>query len=308
MPGDGDYSAELVSKFDGTGNVDFWLAQVEAVKTEKRWEEADLVKRSSLLLRGEAKNWYENGRLWEKKDMTWTRFSTLIKQRFSRKSPRHVVSSSIGKLKLKPKEDVRDFAARMNALANQSDPAIDNTDMCGMLLKALPVHYRTVHVTTEEGEDSFESLVNACRRIQLLDADSDTGGEGAGGNNSKDDKNGRGDNPKKFTGTCNYCGKMGHKEAECHKKARHIKLNKNQGGNERTGPNTRETNKDAAWDPKTHQRFSKQEKVTCSFCGKDGHVRDDCYKWKRLNAMIGDDDEMNEPGPSSAAPKSGRKN
>ena len=131
---DNEKTSDLVSKFDGTGNIDFWLKLVEAARVEKGWKEEDLVKRATLLLRGEAKTWFENGRLWEREDMDWKTFSNLIRQRFSRSVPRHVVLTNIGKLKLKPREDVRDFAARMMALAHQSEPAIDTVDMCGIII------------------------------------------------------------------------------------------------------------------------------------------------------------------------------
>lgn len=118
-------TSDLVPKFDDTGSVNFWLKLVEAARVEKSWKEEDLVKRACLLLRGEAKTCFEHGRLWEREDLDWEEFSNLIQQRFSRSVPRHVVSANIGKLRLKPREDIRDFADRMMALAHQSEPAID---------------------------------------------------------------------------------------------------------------------------------------------------------------------------------------
>jgi len=300
----------MLSNFDGTGNIDFWLSVVEAVKVERNWKDEDLVKRACLLLRGEAKLWFEHGRLWEKKDLTWDQFSTLIKQRFSRKVPRHVVTANIGKLKLKAKEDIRDFASRMSDLANQSEPKIDDSDMCGMLMKALPVYYHTVHVDEEEDEDQFEAMVNACRRIQLLDTDADMGVPAERpehGGRERDERpkvNNVGPSRKKFTGNCNYCGKPGHKEFECHKKERDEAEAKPQATARGARPNTRESNRNAQWDPRTHQKIKPEGVNCCMFCGEEDHEREDCYMWKRLSALIGDDAiEEGGGGPSGGRPR-----
>ena len=280
-------SSDMIAKFDGSGSVDFWLSLLEAVQVANEWEDGEMVKRASLLLRGEAKTWFEHGRLWEK-NLTWDQFKPLIKQRFSRKTPRHVVTASIGRLKLKQREDIRDFAARMSALANTSEPAIDTSDMCGMLLKALPPHYRTVRVEAVDGEDDFEALVNECRRIQLLDADADAEQPRNEDHKSapKDQKTNSG-KAKQFTGTCNYCHIKGHKERDCRKKKRDLGEADHQGQGPRYQMETRESTRQARFDPKTHQRI-KSGDIHCLFCDADDHIRDDCYLWKRMIALVSD--------------------
>lgn len=299
-----DQDSDTISKFDGSGSVDFWLSMVEAAQVAKEWRNEDMVKRACLLLRGEAKNWFENGRLWEK-DLTWAQFKTLIEQRFSRKTPRHVVTANIGRLKLKPKEDIRDFAARMSALAHSSEPAIDATDMCGMLLKALPPHYRTVRVSTAEDEDEFEALVNECRRVQVLDADIETDPPrqeeqrtGAGGGKSA--RGGQRQQQRSFNGTCNYCGIKGHKERDCRKKKAQ-EQQQTGGGTQSQGSRmeTRKGNSQVRWDPKTHQQYKSGE-LHCMFCGEDDHVRDDCHIWKRMLALVVESAE--KPAASTSSP------
>lgn len=298
-----DRDSDTIPKFDGSGSVDFWLSMVEAAQVAHEWDDADMVKRSCLYLRGEAKSWFENGRLWEK-NLTWDQFKTLITQRFSRKTPRHVVTADIGRLKPKPKEDIRDFAARMSALAHTSEPAIDAVDMCGMLLKALPPHYRTVRVETEADEDEFEALVNELRRIQVLDADTETEApkredksRTGGGNNSRG-----GQTHPKFNGTCNYCGIKGHKEKDCRKKKRELEQRQTQQGPQAQGSRMelRKTNGQTRWDPKTHQPYKTGE-IHCMFCGEDDHVRDDCHLWKRMLAMVAEVPEKPAASPSGSA-------
>jgi len=305
-------------KFDGTGSVEFWLGLMQGVILERAWEAAQVVKRASLLLRGDAKTWYENARLYSR-ELTWDQFSALATQRFSRKNPRHVVSASIGRLKPKAREDIRDFAARMTALANQAEPAIDAADMCGMFLKALPVHYRTLNVAEVEGEDQFEALVHACRRIQMLDSDSDVGVEApltraarvpAAADANADEGSKRKDYVKpagKFTGSCFYCKRPGHKEEECRlKKSDEAATQRKEVPDHRPGPSTRDTNRRVGWDPKTHQRVNK-EGIHCVFCGDNDHEQEDCHKWKRVLALVSDDDAYTQSAAAVGA-KGVRKN
>ncbi|KAG7357828.1 zinc knuckle domain containing protein [Nitzschia inconspicua] len=62
---------------------------------------------------------------------------------------------------------------------------------------------------------------------------------------------------KKFSGNCNYCGKQGHKSAQCFKKQQAEKSKDNKSGN-------------------GNGKFQ----GTCHHCGKKGHKKNDCFKLK----------------------------
>jgi hypothetical protein len=66
---------------------------------------------------------------------------------------------------------------------------------------------------------------------------------------------------KKFSGDCRYCGKKGHKAAECFKKRDDLK-NKNDGGKNKRG-------------------FQGE----CHHCGKKGHKKAECFKLKNRNEV-----------------------
>jgi hypothetical protein len=260
---------------------------------EKGVKDDDLVRRATIYLKGTAATWYRESGLWKDDDLKWEDFCSRITQRFDNKTPRHVVIMDIAKMKLKAKEDIRDFGGRITSAASRAEPEIDETDLCGMLLKALPPHYRTLNPTTKSGESKFEALVNECRRIQVYDAESTSGSGPSMSDKSGEETNG-GD--KRFRGTCNYCKRQGHKEAECRKKKADAMKTGDGGraGADSSQYKTRAGNSSAHWDPKTHQKVNGRPTesvngIVCWFCNREGHKKQDCPKLKKLNAML---DEM----------------
>jgi len=67
---------------------------------------------------------------------------------------------------------------------------------------------------------------------------------------------------KQFKGTCNTCGKYGHKGVDC--------------------PDRKENNSEGKEKGTSGKRLSKEMKsqLRCYYCKKKGHVKADCWKWK----------------------------
>ena len=72
---------------------------------------------------------------------------------------------------------------------------------------------------------------------------------------------------KQFKGTCNTCGKYGHKGLDCPER----KENNSEGKNEGTGGKDRLSN-------------DMKSKIRCYYCKKKGHMKADCRKWKATKA------------------------
>jgi hypothetical protein len=174
-----------------------------------------------------------------------------------------------------------------------------------MLIKSLPPHYRTLQVQVKPGEDAFELLVAECRRVQIYYVDVEASTEANAGRTPGAKGKGPSETAK-FTGECHYCHKIGHKEADCRKKMEDNKTRPKYSITASTSEptkstsstrETRDSNKKIAWDPRTHQRIDKETVgvITCWFCGREGHKKDECPKLKKLNALINDDDDEDEP-------------
>lgn len=300
-------------KFDGTGSAEFWLETIHTLLEEKEIDANHQAKRAALYLKGAASTWYQESGLWKRDELTWEAFRTRVIQRFAHKTPRHVIISEIGKMKMNKSEDVREFGGRIHSEASKAEPAIDEVDLCGMFLRALPAHYHTLDPAVEEGESQFEALVNECRRIQVLDVDSGSGGGGKHSGSDVSDKPDKVGN-KRFNGECNYCKKKGHKEKDCRKKQADEGKGKGKASDdevESNRPRTREANRKARWNPKTHERVEdkgEEGELKCWFCGELGHKKTDCPKLKKLNALLEEiDDEHDSEKASEVKLRTGKR-
>lgn len=284
-------SDRIMVAYDGTSEVERWLSLVTRAKTLLKWEDKDVSMNASLYLVGDAKTWYETGRYWEH-DQDFETFSKLLKQRFTRKSPKFIVMAKLQNLKYVRNEDVRAWAARLRSTAHESETQIHTDELCGLFLSKLPPHYHVLKVQAQQGQDMLDLLMEECRRVQVSDSSAMADPEPT----QQRDKNhasssGSHATSQRFNGNCNYCGIAGHRESECHKKMR----DQDKPAETQQGVQTRDSNKTLRWDPKTQKKLPASDHqgpntIVCHFCKKPGHKQDDCYLKKKLLAMLDEDD------------------
>ena len=206
----------------------------------------------------------------------------VIKQLFEKYEPKDtVLLIDMNRLKQKvgltnTQGNPQELFKQMAAIDNQFKTEIPEDEKVAMAIEKLPAEYRSV-LTAETRKEGIEitsthiesaafqhwrAMYSSFASNPIIDNDTTTTSD-----NNKEVALGA------FNGTCNRCGKCGHKEDECYSK-HHINgraLGDKQGTN-----NTQQQNE------QKHTKGQGKTKFigTCNYCSKYGHKEADCRKKK----------------------------
>ena len=177
-------------------------------------------------------------------------------------------------LKCKPYEDPELYVANMDDLRNQLEDAggerINDSQFLTQILNSLPKYYENLVERLEErvGIKEKENVLTIEELTEKLSLKYTR----MGNRNTESEREETALVTGQFKGTCNYCGKYGHKSVNCREKKHESNPKENAHGN-RIRMNVQ---------PNKAKPFQGK----CFYCGLKGHKIADCYKRQRANKQL----------------------
>ena len=229
--------------YDGSTNPATFARKFKIQALYQDWDEDAQLKAIPILLEGAALEHY-NEILVAKANSTTVEILVELTKRCVQ--PREKLLDDFFDRTQQPGESITSFAKALKELITQAEPSMDPDTRKSLLIrqlsKALPPYMQTLidFCSTMTWENLLAKLDKSNYQQQKWDEqklaqiptnlikqepcdlnwlDSSSNARGSNNNHRTTNSN-RSNNSTRFNGTCNYCRRVGHKEAECRTKAR----------------------------------------------------------------------------------------
>ncbi|RNA36428.1 Transposon Ty3-G Gag-Pol poly [Brachionus plicatilis] len=215
---------DSVPFYSGESNVENFLQLFELEAAKKDWDDAKKVKVIGLCLTGVAKQAFETISADDKKD--FNKVSDRLKKVLCK--PRDLCIREFQERVMRPNETPASFAFSLENLMDKAYPGLSGDNRKETLqnhfMKSLPAHVRVV-VRVAMAKLSWHEIVNLAEEIYRDFTSSNVSGE-LTESDPKIEIDGELNKMRitgskrqgRFDGNCYFCGKEGHKEAQCYQK------------------------------------------------------------------------------------------
>lgn len=251
----------FISNFDPQiHNIDVWCEEVDRAKDINRWDDIECLSRIGNNLKGDAKKWLHD---WSSTDRSWSNF----KNDFKPLCPRSIdIANIIFEVMVTDSKSYETYAeyARRTLLRLGLVKSLSDDIIVAIILRGISDPHIKAAATNANLKPNelvqFLSIyvkpTNHSKTTHDSHRTSRPGGSPIGRRNFSR----RSDTDFK----CHFCGKFGHKRADC-----------NSANRQRVSSNNASKSSEL---PSTSTSFSNKY---CTFCKKNGHMVDECFAKQR---------------------------
>jgi hypothetical protein len=266
-----------MSKFSGVNkeeNVQNWVDEFHTLKVATGWRSKETIALAGLHLTQVARNWFNHIGY---KYATWDSFSRAMVKEYGRQYSPHLIRELVSQMPAqKENESCSEFLGRVRTRLNEYGVYEDKEIADAFLERMRPEWKQQVLGNIGDTRVSSMDILAIASKWEIAVKAASNARKVRAATSSTTDTVVLGTNPvtevtvhnelairKKFAGTCNYCGKVGHMLRHC--KAR-IRKEEDKGGDK--SANQGSGNKG------TREREGKE----CSHCKMKGHEEAQCWK------------------------------
>ena len=244
-----------VSPFDpSVQNFDSWCEEVDRARTLNNWDNRECLGRVGSCLRGDAKTWLSE---WTTNDRTWSNFKIEFRSLCPQKVDSAAILFDVMNKNSNDFSTYADYARKsllrlniVNGLSDELKAAIVVRGIIDPHVKAAATNAKLLPHDIVQFLSNFVKPKPTPRNTH----------------NANPQKR---HHPNDNTVVCRNCGRTGHKQWACTKRAKQESPTTSRKENSATKPVPTES---------THK--NKSTKV-CTFCKRSGHLVDDCFQKQR---------------------------